>query len=120
MGQIYQEGYSHKNWYLCQSLNTQYSKIINKMRTDFFCLCLGFGLWQLGMFHLEPYLSSEAPNFGERDSLLDLVNFEYIIFKVTGPQAPQNGGLRRLVWFQMKHPQVPKEKNQDMETNVGP
>ena len=36
--------------------------------------------------HLKPYQPSEAPKFGENISLLEFVNFEYIIFKACVPE----------------------------------
>ena len=76
---------------------------------EFFHSRLGFGLWHLGMFNFEPYQSSNTPIF-EKSSLLELVNFEYTIFSHRAPRPPKMGALRRLTWFQMKHPQVPKVK----------
>ena len=54
-----------------QSLNTQYSTVINSRRPNFFSRS-GFGLWHWGMFYLDPYKSFESPHFGSNWKLCAL------------------------------------------------
>ena len=70
---------------------------------------LSFGLWHLGMFHLEPYQSSETPQFGGP--------WGHVTLKT---MYSKMGALRKLVWFQMKHPQVPKVKSKTRTKNLVP
>ena len=85
MGQIYQEGYSHKNWSLfffkAWSLSTwKYYKL----KEDLF----PHQLWPLvpGYVSFGTIQVFWGPPLWKIFVLLKLVNFEYIIFKVTGSQ----------------------------------
>ena len=113
MGYIVLEGYcltkNHFFFFKLWTLSTQQLSILGDQT---FFPGLSFNLWHLGMFHLEPYQSSEGPHFGGPGGPVTL---KIMYFKLTNSRTEifsKIGGLRRLVGVQMKDPQVPKTKIQ--------
>ena len=99
-GKIYNMGYFFKNF--LSKFEHLLLKIYKQFGTKFFPPCLRFKLWHLGMFHLKPCQSSEAPYFG-------------------GSRGPVHGQFQKHNFLRnraSKHPKLASEDLYGSEWNI--